>query len=79
MNTPHFDLGPDDPESHCIVCGKSVANGGGMVRMKAGERIVCLCCPLCDKFYRKDPGFYHALRDCRQANRATGWTGTIPG
>ena len=42
----------------CAVCGKNVQNGGGFARIKQGERMVELCCPLCLETFQKDPAPY---------------------
>ena len=42
----------------CAVCGKNVENGGGFARIKHGERMVELCCPLCLETFQKEPGPY---------------------
>lgn len=42
----------------CAVCGKNVSNGGGFARIKYGERMVELCCPLCLETYQRDPTPY---------------------
>lgn len=42
----------------CAVCGKNVQNGGGFARIKHGERMVELCCPLCLDTFQKDPDPY---------------------
>ena len=39
----------------CAVCGKNVEHGRGFVRIKHGERLVELCCPLCLETFQKDP------------------------
>jgi hypothetical protein len=39
----------------CAVCGKNVQNGGGFARIKQGERMVELCCPLCLDIFQSDP------------------------
>ncbi len=46
----------------CIVCGKTVDQGGGMCHIKAGGRMVALCCPLCIATFNKDPVHYLHLR-----------------
>ena len=38
----------------CVVCGKNVQNGGGFARLKRGERMLELCCPLCLETFQKD-------------------------
>ena len=42
----------------CAVCGKNVQNGGGFARIRHGDRMVELCCPLCLDTFQKDPGPY---------------------
>ena len=42
----------------CAVCGKNVQGGGGFARLKHGERMVELCCPLCLETFQKDPDPY---------------------
>jgi ribosomal protein L24E len=42
----------------CAVCGKNVENGGGFARIKQGERMIELCCPLCMDTFRNDPRPY---------------------
>ena len=44
-----------------IVCGKSV-DQGGLVHIKAGARMIALCCPLCIEIFNKDPKHYLSLR-----------------
>jgi hypothetical protein len=39
----------------CVVCGKNVQNGGGFARIKHGERMLELCCPLCLETFQNDP------------------------
>ena len=46
----------------CIVCGKSVDEGGGLAHIKAGARMIALCCPLCIETFNKDPKHYLSLR-----------------
>jgi YHS domain-containing protein len=46
----------------CIVCGKSVDQGEGMCHIKAGARMIALCCPLCIETFNKDPMHYLHLR-----------------
>ena len=46
----------------CIVCGKSVDHGGGLAHIKAGARMIALCCPLCIETFNKDPKHYLSLR-----------------
>ena len=42
----------------CAVCGKNVQNGGGFARLKSGERMLELCCPLCLETFQKNPAPY---------------------
>ena len=42
----------------CAVCGKNVQNGGGFARIKQGECMLELCCPLCLETFQKDPAPY---------------------
>lgn len=42
----------------CAVCGKNVENGGGFARIKRGERMLELCCPLCVETFQRDPTPY---------------------
>jgi YHS domain-containing protein len=42
----------------CAVCGKSVAGASGHVRLKYGESMVALCCPLCLQTFHKNPSDY---------------------
>ena len=39
----------------CAVCGKNVQNGGGFARLKRGEIMLELCCPLCLETFQRDP------------------------
>ena len=52
----------------CIVCGKSVDQGGGLAHIKAGARMIALCCPLCIETFNKDPIHYLNLRRANEAN-----------
>jgi hypothetical protein len=53
-------------EHHCLVCGKTVDQGGGMAHIKAGERMIALCCPLCIETFNKDPMHYLRLRNANE-------------
>ena len=55
-------LGIEDWDAHCIVCGKSVEQGGGMCQIKVEGRMIALCCPLCIETFNKDPKHYVGLR-----------------
>jgi ribosomal protein L24E len=39
----------------CIVCGKNVEHGGGFARIKRGNAMLELCCPLCLETFQGDP------------------------
>lgn len=65
----------------CAVCGKNVEKGGGFARVKHGDRMVELCCPLCVETFQKDPtpyvnrldrtDYFRYLSDVEQASTAT--------
>ncbi len=42
----------------CAVCGKNVEHGGGFARVKHGNAMLELCCPLCLETFQKDPQPY---------------------
>lgn len=46
----------------CIVCGKSVDQGGGLAHIKAGARMIALYCPLCIETFDKHPTKYLTIR-----------------
>jgi ribosomal protein L24E len=50
----------------CIVCGKTVDQGGGMCHIKAGARMIALCCPLCIETFNKDPRRYLRVREAHE-------------
>jgi YHS domain-containing protein len=50
----------------CIVCSKTVDEGGGMCHIKAGGRMIALCCPLCIETFNKDPMHYLRLRNANE-------------
>lgn len=54
-------------DHRCMVCSKSVDEGGGMCHIKAGARMVPLCCPLCIETFNKDLMHYLRLRDAHEA------------
>ncbi len=45
-------------EECCLVCGKGLAQGGGFARIKDGDIMVSLCCPLCLETFQNDPTPY---------------------
>lgn len=42
----------------CVVCGKNVDHGGGFARIKHGNVMLELCCPLCLETFQKEPEPY---------------------
>ena len=52
-------------DHYCIVCQKSVDHGGGICHIKAGDRMIALCCPLCIETFNKNPKHYLVLRQFR--------------
>jgi YHS domain-containing protein len=48
----------DSSAERCVVCGKSVTGASGHVRLKYGETMVALCCPLCLQTFQKNPVDY---------------------
>lgn len=50
----------------CIVCGKSVDEGGGMCHIKASARMIALRYPLCIETSNKDPTHYLHLRQAHE-------------
>ena len=53
-------------DHYCIVCQKSVDQGGGICHIRVGDRMVALCCPLCIETFKKDPKHYLMLRQFRK-------------
>ena len=53
-------------DHYCIVCGKSVDEGGGMCHIKVSARMVALCCPLCIETFNKDPMHYLKMRKAHE-------------
>jgi hypothetical protein len=60
----------------CVVCGKNVENGGGFAKIKRGEVMLELCCPLCLETFQKSPepflkrakriGYFRELSELQQ-------------
>jgi hypothetical protein len=42
----------------CAVCEKGITNGKWFARIKNGERMVALCCPLCTEVFEGNPHPY---------------------
>ena len=60
MNEP---IALENWDKICIVCGKSVLQGGGMCSIKVEDRMIALCCPLCIETFNRDPKRYMQLRE----------------
>ena len=52
----------EDWAKHCLVCGKSVEQGGGMCHIKVEGVMIALCCPLCIETFNADPKRYLRLQ-----------------
>jgi predicted amidophosphoribosyltransferase len=52
----------------CIVCGKSVDEGGECATSKQAARMIALCCPLCIETFNKDPMHYLHLRNAHEVS-----------
>jgi hypothetical protein len=44
----------------CAVCEKTITGGRWFARIKHGEWMVALCCPLCTEVFQKKPTAYIA-------------------
>ena len=56
---PQFDATSKDVESvQCAVCEKAMTNGRWFARIRNGQRIVALCCPLCTSAFEDNPKPY---------------------
>ncbi|MBN9688660.1 MAG: hypothetical protein J0M24_00345 [Verrucomicrobia bacterium] len=42
----------------CAVCEKTITGGKWFARLKHGEFMVALCCPLCTEAFESKPGAY---------------------
>ena len=51
-------IGFQNGAAACTVCGKNVENGGGFARIKRGNAMLNLCCPLCLETFQGNPGPY---------------------
>lgn len=55
----NFDARNMDCESvQCAVCEKEIMGGRWAARIKHGEMMVALCCPLCLEAFEMNPGAY---------------------
>jgi len=56
---PHFDASDLDCEYvQCAVCENVIKGGKWFARIKHGEWMVALCCPLCTETFEKSPHAY---------------------
>ena len=61
---------------NCAVCEKAIIGGKWFARIKHGETMVALCCPLCTEAFEAAPSAYvrriqtHAEMTARMAHRA---------
>ena len=54
-----FDASDGDCESvQCAVCDQIIRGGNWFARIKHGERMVALCCPLCTEAFESKPHAY---------------------
>lgn len=55
---------PIEPsDARCLVCDKSIEGGGGFCRLKMGDSMIALCCPLClDTFNANTPRYEAKFR-----------------
>ena len=55
----NFDASDIDCASvQCAVCEKVITGGKWFARIKHGEWLVALCCPLCTEVFQSKPGGY---------------------
>ena len=56
---PQFDASSDEVELvQCAVCEKAITGGNWFARIKSGEWMVALCCPLCTEAFEQNPKPY---------------------
>jgi hypothetical protein len=56
---PNYDASNLDVEYvQCAVCEKAITGGKWFARMKHGEHMVALCCPLCTETFESAPQAY---------------------
>jgi len=56
---PNFDASNIDCEYvQCAVCEKEIKGGKWFARIKHGEWMVALCCPLCTEAFESKPHAY---------------------
>ena len=49
---------PDVSFVECAVCEKAITGGRWFARIKHGDWMVALCCPLCTETFERSPGGY---------------------
>jgi hypothetical protein len=56
---PQFDASNDEVEFvQCAVCEKGITGGKWFARIRNGQLVVALCCPLCTETFEVDPKPY---------------------
>jgi hypothetical protein len=56
---PQFDASSDEVEFvQCAVCEKAITGGKWFARIKSGEWMAALCCPLCTEAFEQNPKPY---------------------
>jgi hypothetical protein len=56
---PNFDASNLDCASvQCAVCEREIIGGKWFARIKHGEWMVALCCPLCTEAFERSPHAY---------------------
>lgn len=71
---PNFDASDPECESvQCAVCENLIRGGKWFARIKRGEWMLALCCPLCTETFEKNPRAYvrriETLKYMRQLQR----------
>lgn len=56
MNFDASDM--ESPAVQCAVCEQLISGGKWFARIKSGDHMVALCCPLCTETFEKDPRSY---------------------
>jgi hypothetical protein len=56
---PSFDASDmDSGFVQCAVCEKAITGGKWFARIKSGDWMVALCCPLCTEAFEQNPHAY---------------------
>lgn len=59
QNMKQFDASDVDTAFvQCAVCEKAITGGKWYARIKHGEHMVALCCPLCTEVFESNPRAY---------------------